>query len=213
MGFSPIGVPVRRAGCDTDNTQGDRKLCWHTEVERLAPGWRCGHDRGLNGGLAYERAIWTRGGETNCVAPRACAANGECDDGDTCQDGRCLPRPPECLVNRDCDENFACRLGQCEEVLPECAAETDCEGEEICFEGNCVKVPPPPVCLQDNECAGGKICRDGQCVRPPCSENDDCLADKGEECIEGACLIPCENIGECPDNNNCTEGVCVPVAE
>ena len=65
MGFAPLGIPIRRASCDTDNTQAERKLCWHTENQRLMAGWRCGEARGLNGGLDWERAIWTRGGQHN----------------------------------------------------------------------------------------------------------------------------------------------------
>ncbi len=209
MGFAPLGVPVRRASCDTDNTQGEKKLCWHTERGNLMAGWRCGEQRGLNGGLNWERAVWTQGGQSNCEPPPPCEADEDCAGEEQCQEGRCLPPPPECLVNRDCDENFACQLNRCVEVLPECAEDTDCGDNEVCFEGNCLRVAPPPVCLQDNECAGGRLCRDGQCVRPPCENNDDCVARIGEACIEGACLIRCADDGPCPDNWICNDdGFC-----
>ena len=209
MGFAPLGVPVRRSSCDTDNTQGERKLCWHTERGNLMAGWRCGEQRGLNGGLAWERAIWTRGGQSNCEPPPPCDGDADCAEEEQCQEGRCLPPPPECLVNRDCDENFACQLNRCVEVLPECAEDTDCDDNEVCFEGNCVRVAPPPVCVADNECAGGRICREGQCVRPPCEADADCVVNIGEACIEGACLIRCFNDGPCPDDWSCNDdGFC-----
>ena len=103
MGFAPVGLAVDRASCDTNNLQGERRLCWHTETGNIKAGWRCGTERGLNGGLGWERAIWTRGGQSNCVPPQPCEADVDCDEaGHTCQEGRCLPPPPECLVERDC---------------------------------------------------------------------------------------------------------------
>ena len=213
MGFAPIGLAVDRASCDTENIQGDRRLCWHTELGNIKAGWRCGTERGLNGGLGWERAIWTRGGQSNCIPPQDCAADGDCDDESrTCQEGRCLPPPPECLVDRDCEDEFACQLGQCVEIIPDCEDDTDCAGEnEVCFNGRCFAVAPPPVCQQDNECEGENICRDGQCVRPPCDNNEDCRqVDRiNEQCIEGACLIPCRDVANCPREWFCNgDGYC-----
>ena len=133
MGFAPVGLAVDRASCDTNNLQGERRLCWHTETGNIKAGWRCGTERGLNGGLGWERAIWTRGGQSNCVPPQPCEADVDCDEaGHTCQEGRCLPPPPECLVERDC-EGFTCQLGQCVEIVPDCEDDTDCAGVEVCF--------------------------------------------------------------------------------
>ena len=122
------------------------------------------------------------------------------------------PPPPECLVERDCLENFTCQLGQCVEIVPDCEDDTDCAGEnEVCFNGGCVTVAPPPVCVQDGECDGGRICRDGQCVRTPCDADEDCrrIENIDEQCIEGACLIPCQDVAECPADYLCNgDGFC-----
>jgi hypothetical protein len=213
IGFAPEGLAVDRSSCDTVNLQGDRRLCWHTEGGNLKAGWRCGTERGLNGGLGWERAIWTRGGQSNCVPPQACEGNVDCEDEThTCQEGRCLPPPPECLVVRDCEDGFSCQLGRCVEIVPDCLDDTDCGGaNEVCFNASCVTVAPAPVCIVDGECEGGKICREGQCVRPPCGNDLDCRSiDRiAEQCIEGACLIPCADVVDCPLDWNCNgEGFC-----
>lgn len=59
-GFAPEGVGVSRTQCDTNNDQGDERLCWHTlEVG----GWRCGSATGLNNNGSWERLVYMRNGD------------------------------------------------------------------------------------------------------------------------------------------------------
>ena len=191
MGFAPTGLRVQRQSCDTGAVQEGRRMCWHTSAGSLAGGWRCGGQRGLSGALDWERAMWTRGGNTQCAPVPLCAGNADCADGLGCDAGRCLPPPPDCLVDRNCvGEDEVCQEGQCVEVLPECAEDVDCDRDagEICFEEQCIIVGPPPDCQNNNECARGLQCIEGNCIEPPpeCEVNADCDVE-GEVCRNAQC--------------------------
>jgi hypothetical protein len=64
-GFAPEGATIRRFTCDIENsslqingTDGDKRLCWHTDDGLLSPGWRCGAADSLNEDSSYERVIF-----------------------------------------------------------------------------------------------------------------------------------------------------------
>jgi hypothetical protein len=56
-GFAPQGEPVQRSSCDTNNTQGDLRMCWHTGFASMNSGYRCGNNV-LNGDPSWERAVF-----------------------------------------------------------------------------------------------------------------------------------------------------------
>ena len=41
-GFLPPDRRVERNSCDTEDRDGDRRLCWHTDSGRMSDGYRCG---------------------------------------------------------------------------------------------------------------------------------------------------------------------------
>ncbi len=61
-GFLPAGARVARATCDVDRAdRPEQRLCWHTENDTLAPGYRCGGNF-LNGDAGWERVVLHRPG-------------------------------------------------------------------------------------------------------------------------------------------------------
>jgi hypothetical protein len=57
-GFAAQGDPIQRTSCDTDNTNAEKKLCWHTFAGNLDGGWRCGTATGAYD--TFERVIYQR---------------------------------------------------------------------------------------------------------------------------------------------------------
>ncbi|MCA9546502.1 MAG: hypothetical protein KC613_18990, partial [Myxococcales bacterium] len=58
IGFAPEGQPVSRNSCDTQGGQGNLRMCWHSNGDRMTSGYRCGNNF-LNGNNGWERRIWT----------------------------------------------------------------------------------------------------------------------------------------------------------
>ena len=57
MGFAPEGVGVNRNSCDTNNVQGELRMCWHTSGGNLSAGYRCGLTTTF--GADWERVVFT----------------------------------------------------------------------------------------------------------------------------------------------------------
>lgn len=55
-GFVRAGDAVSKNPCDTENSNPDERLCWHTNDDG---GWRCGVETGLNSSAAFERIVYT----------------------------------------------------------------------------------------------------------------------------------------------------------
>jgi len=55
-----------------------------------------------------------------------------------------------------------------------------------------------PECYSNSDCQGGHECSGGICVGYyPCSSDDGCR--NNEDCLDGACRIPCKVDDECED--------------
>lgn len=59
MGFSPAGLGVNRSSCDTASSNGQDRMCWHTNGGSLIGGYRCGESTGLDDNDNFERLIFT----------------------------------------------------------------------------------------------------------------------------------------------------------
>ena len=57
-GFARENDPLSRNSCDTNNTNPEDRLCWHTHGNEVSTGWRCGATTGLNGNNNWERKIF-----------------------------------------------------------------------------------------------------------------------------------------------------------
>ncbi len=124
-----------------------------------------------------------------CVPPTApeCVRNTDCGTNQICQNGACVPAPPqpECVNDNDCGDNEACQGGTC-----------NCPARE---NGRCIR-----RCEVQNDCPGASSCRnhfpedssfieDGVCVDEPfilcdaanCNGEGGCNGD--ELCIATGC--------------------------
>ena len=172
----------------------------------------------------------------NCICNRGdcvikCSEETEdevCDDGEFCSDGICV----ECEVDTDCDDDgndctvTYCDNGVCktenEDNLEECGV----DNEGYCCGGDCVTDLTGDDF--DNDCtewnmscneATGKVefeytdhgepCGDGVCTvcnYGYCDYDDDSLCEGGEDCVDGQCLLGCQDKCQ-PGDSECMDGV------
>ncbi len=57
-GFARQGDAIQRSSCDIGQTNGDKRICWHTGGGNINGGWRCGAATGLNNDPLWERVIF-----------------------------------------------------------------------------------------------------------------------------------------------------------
>ncbi|MSP60179.1 MAG: hypothetical protein EXR72_07520 [Myxococcales bacterium] len=57
-GFAKEGDALALNSCDTNNTNPELRLCWHTGGANINGGYRCGNTSGLNGSNAWDRIIY-----------------------------------------------------------------------------------------------------------------------------------------------------------
>ena len=92
LGFAPAGEALARNSCDTNNGQGDKRICWHSGGNAINNGWRCGNNTGI-GDAGWTRVIWTRnaaggggggGGNIALGLNQAFGHHGSCDTWNAC---------------------------------------------------------------------------------------------------------------------------------
>jgi hypothetical protein len=149
-----------------------------------------------------------------------CVADSQCEGGNICDDGVCVPPETPCDVS--CPSGEECVEGVCEPGGNPCLEDSECAGGEVCVDGHCHEGEPPcqgedcDDCTWDQDCAGGEICVAGEChpAEPPveCANNGDCPAN--QVCEGGFCdgKESCDSDSDCPNGEACDEsaGVCVP---
>jgi len=151
---------------------------------------------------------------------------GECEEGDKCMNGFCVPDGAGCTSLEDCYP-YICDEADGECVL--CATDEECaEAEDVCDpdSGMCVECATNENCPEFHECQDG-FCAQLECPASPCPEGlvcdeeaqecVECLQDSDclpfHECIDAVCMPPtwCESSKDCADDEVCdkTNGVCV----
>ena len=118
----------------------------------------------------------------------------ECEEGEGCDTGECVP---ETCRHTGCPEGQICFADECRD--DPCVA-VECGEGEFCREGDCVE-----ACI-GVACGEGARCEDGACVDDPCGGR--CLF--GQICDEGdgVCVLdPCLSV-YCPPGMACTDGEC-----
>lgn len=154
-----------------------------------------------------------------------CDANGQCDAGLACTDGRCTDPVPE-----------ECRAGQ--KDCP-CAAGGECLAGLLCVDELCVVDACPPGqqdcrCGVSGTCGDGLVCQDDVCIAPPpCPAGDEGCACNGSRCgvnsrgetlacVDGICASAtcapgaagcvCELARLCDGGLVCNDGRCMDLA-
>lgn len=178
----------------------------------------------------------TPGSGNSCTATEGCGPDQICqvvtDCGATrCSGNQCAPKP--CSGHADCEG--VCLEGRCGPA-PSCGDDASaCPGDLVCVEGRCT--PPEEItCGGDGDCPiEGTICVGGTCAPPTaCTTSADCPPDL--RCIQEICRDPCEDAADCgqpaafyscdqssgecqqrclqsnqcPDQQICQQGLCVP---
>jgi hypothetical protein len=144
-----------------------------------------------------------------------CVDDTECSNGDTCQDGTCLPDigPVGCSDDSDCSTGHYCDIALLVCTVGDtlhCIGDSDCDNSQICFTGYCID----SECTSESDCSTGERCIGHVCiVQDSCSDNSDCV--EGTICNGGFCdFITCPSTS-CPAGTSCTStdplvvGVCI----
>lgn len=128
-----------------------------------------------------------------------CVSDPHCDDDERCADGLCVFH---CSADGQCDEGEACdeETGACFER--ECSGNADCQGGYVCEDARCVSIDPV-ICEADSlTCDGDEVvaCNgDGtRETRTACAED--------EACVENGDLAACAVVLCAPFEIGCTEG-------
>ena len=178
-----------------------------------------------------------------CAGDCTCAPNWVCEEGVCVDPGGCVPAcdGKDCGADGcggscgDCAEGFACDVdGMCVEDICEADCTDKLCGDDGCG-GSCGDCADGEVCSDAGVCGAPVLSCEGICGDPAdgcycdeaCFENGDCCVDVCDFCGDlegcGACEPDCDG-KECGDDGcegscgvcdagECTEGVCVVVAE
>lgn len=150
-------------------------------------------------------ALAACGPEENPDGPEGrelCTTAADCEDGEGCRSGICLP---SCEADADCDGGV-CNFGgvcvqECEEGAGDCPDGQSCSPGGVCWpEG--VELA---TCGLDQDCAANEYCAEGACVKASCSEDADCGG--RNICDTGRCRTGCRPEGEgATEETSCPEG-------
>ncbi|RMG14083.1 MAG: hypothetical protein D6729_14185, partial [Deltaproteobacteria bacterium] len=172
-----------------------------------------------------------------CSEPVPCQADSDCNEGESCVDGRCEPGPCLCADGSLCDENGQCGQNagpcagkRCGELCDPCEGDPNADGciTVVSFcqaDGSCR--PETPVCEGPGECDERGLCPDGTPCNPDgscpggvvCSSDDVCPP--GTACVGGLCEpcdersgrcgpLQCQSDADCYQGEVCINGWCSP---
>ncbi len=147
---------------------------------------------------------------------RLCQSDAECDQGEICARGACVPGVTTCSSQDPCPIGLSCCGGICSHEAC-CEADRDCEGG-YCDGGAC-QDGDRPACSSEQPCSSGRcLLSEGQCVE--CLFNDDCPIDLGcatsHECLpvgSGCTVAGCAALGQicAPEEGGCRD--CISTSE
>jgi hypothetical protein len=115
------------------------------------------------------------------AADAGCQGDGDCAEGEVCQDGACVRgEEPACVEDGDCEAGQICELVDGAAACVEgCREDGDCPGTMTCVEGACAGGD----CAQDTDCEAGQYCEEESATCfGGCRDDADC--DPGESCLQ-----------------------------
>ena len=159
---------------------------------------------------------------TDQCSKGACQGGGElaCDDGVLCTQDFCDPvdgckSTPEpngtpCDDADLCTFNTICQLTQCKGLQMNCDDDNECSIDSCNPASGCVHTPKPMLtsCIDGDVCTENDQCIDGLCQGTPidCHDGDPCTIDQCVLDISDPMCVSTPTLGECDDNDACTEG-------
>ncbi len=127
----------------------------------------------------------------------------ECQSGEICVNGECVPDGDGCVPACGADED--CVNDECIPSPEPGPCQPPCGSDEICVNSSCV--PDPGGC--DPACQSYEICVNETCV--PDGTGCDPACQPGESCVDDVCVPDGTGCNpECPSNEICVNGTCVP---
>lgn len=142
---------------------------------------------------------------------RVCIADSDCQEGEGCDEGKCVNIGKLCSTKSDCGEREYCNSdGRC---IGGCETNSDCD--VICEkDSNCVaSCGPDPSCTCEGEGCYNENWRD-LCPRNPaciaaCPEDPNCARSKGSVCVDNRCEKTCSDSSDCLSDEICKDGICM----
>jgi hypothetical protein len=189
--------------CVSDDECSDSIPCTKdTCIDPTAPdGGVCVHDDGAaaceDNNPCTKDECKPLGCEHDNLTGVECSDGNDWTDQDTCVDGVCKGIPVKCTEKAHCDNSNMCAPQDCIGGL--CTASLDTDGL-VCDETN--------PCLT-RLCSAGKCALDEPKNGIACSDGNP--ANDPDQCWFGACIGTaggCQENGQCPDQNVCTEDLC-----
>jgi len=174
-----------------------------------------------------------------CITDAGCPTGYTCTDTGAA-DNQCLPKSGSCADLGLCENDGDCVDGEiCNDVLklcaPGCSDDNECPGDQVCVAARC-----SDPCTTDAECEAPKVCAAGRCKIPGACEGavdcpepetycnktsgtctpgclvDDHCADAAKECKNGSCVPKgCSHNYQCSFEEECDKatGNCIPMTK
>ena len=196
VSFVLLGLgAVVLGGCPIYPESQDHRICLQSGQCYSCPGdyysgdcyaYSCGSDSDCPNGYA-------------CDSYNTCVSTGPLDasvPGNSCN------RPTDCAPGFNCGADDRCHAGDC--------SNTGCPSGFQCKLANgtlqCVGTFIP-------DAGPGDASADGPPPFTGCHNDKDCAATPGAKCLNGTCVAPpdqCFDTTQCPNNEQCVQGVCTP---
>lgn len=137
----------------------------------------------------------------------------KCGDGICSENENYIKCPGDCKLKTCGDDRCQSELGETTTSCPyDCSATCGngwCDGLEP-FLGNC-RQDCGSRCGTSADCNSGSMCIAGACIPDSlCQKQSDCISQA--RCVAGVCRPTCQTDGECPQGEECKQGVCLRIS-
>ncbi len=192
-----VGSMLWSGGCSSDSSSiCDANGCYTCDAYGCSPSGS--GDGGTNGdgsakpdsspGLDASADAWT-------PPPAGCKYPSDCPTDKSCVNGQCVST---CTNTGNCTVGTICQNGVCVPPPPQCTSDDQCPvNAPKCANGQCTT-----TCQRDDQCPKGDYCYNGACIpdtRPVtnCSSTDTSACSAGQQCVDGFCKYRCTDDVTC----------------